>query len=227
MHVLFAFLATAIAFSPKVFAFPNTVYIISNAETPSLGLPGLTPVGIQRVEQCIPSVFASLDVGKIISCPPDPDSGACFSTIATATPLANALNLAVDTSCGADEETDDDCVTKLMKKFSKTSNQSIAIVWDLDQMDSLFENIDADEPDNDDDDDDDDDDDEDDSEGHYDILTTVVKGIIKSEVSQNCTGIDGQAPGSFRRSLHARRLKRRETSMKRRHIVSRINRIQA
>lgn len=34
----------------------NTIYIITNAERPSLGRPGLTPVGLQRAIDCIPNV---------------------------------------------------------------------------------------------------------------------------------------------------------------------------
>jgi hypothetical protein len=41
-------------------AVPNTIYIISNAETPSLGLPGFTPVGAHRVQQCLPPVSSFL-----------------------------------------------------------------------------------------------------------------------------------------------------------------------
>ena len=33
----------------------NTIYIISNAERPSLDRPGLSPLGWQRASQCIPS----------------------------------------------------------------------------------------------------------------------------------------------------------------------------
>lgn len=40
----------------------NTVYIISNAETPSLELPGLTPVGLQRAQNCLPPVSAHSEV---------------------------------------------------------------------------------------------------------------------------------------------------------------------
>jgi len=36
--------------------YTNTLYIITNAETPSLNLPGLTPVGKQRAEVCLPEV---------------------------------------------------------------------------------------------------------------------------------------------------------------------------
>lgn len=45
----FCFLLTVLAFN-------NTVYVISNAETPSFGLPGLTPIGVQRAQTCIPAV---------------------------------------------------------------------------------------------------------------------------------------------------------------------------
>jgi len=192
-------------------AFNNTVYIISNAETPSLDLPGLTPIGKQRVEECLPALFAPLDVGLVVTCPFDPDSGKCGATIATATPIADSLGLTVDTSCGADEETDDDCVTDLLRKFAQNSTDSMLIIWDLGDLDSLFENLDVD-----DDSDDDDDDDDDDDTPHYDILTTVVKKKVTSTTSQGCEGIDGQAPGTFRR----RNLK----NMKKRRNVSRVMR---
>ncbi|KJA14135.1 hypothetical protein HYPSUDRAFT_59542 [Hypholoma sublateritium FD-334 SS-4] len=136
--------------------FNNTIYIISNAETPSLNLPGLTPIGALRAEECLPQLFAPLDVGIIVTCPLDSESGKCASTIVTATPTANWLGIPIDTSCrlsGADEETDDDCVTDLLKGFTKNSTQSVLIVWHR----------------------------------------------IESIVSQGCSGIDGQAHGTFRR----------------------------
>jgi len=34
----------------------NTIYVISNGDTPSLSLPGFTPIGEQRVAECIPAV---------------------------------------------------------------------------------------------------------------------------------------------------------------------------
>jgi len=40
----------------KAAKFTNPVYVISNAETPSLNLPGLTPIGLQRVQECLPPV---------------------------------------------------------------------------------------------------------------------------------------------------------------------------
>ncbi|KAH8073009.1 hypothetical protein BXZ70DRAFT_1013250 [Cristinia sonorae] len=195
----------------------NTVYIISNAETPSLNLPGLTPIGLQRAQDCLPSLLGPLNIGKIISCPVDEEDNLCGETVATATPTANALGLTIDTSCGADEETDDDCVTKLINQFGKNSTQAVLIVWDVNAMDDLFENLDIDD-DNEDDDDNDDDDDDDDGAAHFDVITTIVKKKVQSTASQSCSGIDGQAPGTFRK----RSLIPAETSAKKRHLKSRI-----
>ncbi|KAF8992752.1 hypothetical protein BDQ17DRAFT_1369138 [Cyathus striatus] len=203
---LITFILLSMAIESSYGAFNNTYYVISNAETPSLRLPGLTPVGQQRAQTCIPSVFSSLNVGKIISCLPDKDSGNCFETIATATPLANALGLPIDTTCGADEETDDDCVVDLMKKFGKNSTQTIVIIWDLNAMDDLFENLDVDDGD------DDDDDDDDDETPHFDLVTQVKKSKVQAIFSQNCTGIDGQAPGTFRRSLKRSAIEKRKVA---------------
>lgn len=50
------FLATFLLLSPVVLAFPNSIYVIRDAETPSLRRPGLTPVGLNRAEQCLPNV---------------------------------------------------------------------------------------------------------------------------------------------------------------------------
>ncbi|KAF8148452.1 hypothetical protein B0H34DRAFT_737105 [Crassisporium funariophilum] len=213
---LFCSFVVAIALALSVTAFNNTVYIISNAETPSLQLPGLTPIGLQRVQDCLPALLAPLDIGIVVSCPFDPESGACLATLATANPLATSLGLTVNTSCGADEETDDDCVTDLLKTFSKTSTQAMLVIWDLDQMDSLFENLDIDDDDDDDDDADVDGDDDDDATPHFDVLTTIVKSKVTSVVSQNCAGIDGQAVGTFRRSF--------QRGLKKRKINSRIAR---
>ncbi|KAF9002745.1 hypothetical protein BDQ17DRAFT_1425699 [Cyathus striatus] len=172
----------------------NPIYIISNAEAPSLNRPGFTPIGKQRAEECIPPIFKDKNIGKIISCLPDKDSGLCSQTVDTATPLANYLGLEVDTSCGAGEESNDDCVGDLMKSFSKTSDKGIVIVWDLQGMDDLFENIDADYPDIENENDDDDEGGEDDAvTTNFDLITTVNHSVITSVESQNCTGIDGPA----------------------------------
>ena len=53
---LFHSFTLPLIFALSAAAFNNTVYLISNAETPSLGLPGLTPIGFQRANDCLPSV---------------------------------------------------------------------------------------------------------------------------------------------------------------------------
>ncbi|KAF9456473.1 hypothetical protein BDZ94DRAFT_1302518 [Collybia nuda] len=214
---------------------PNTVYFVSNAETASLGRPGLSPVGRYRAYECLPALAAGANIGLIISCVLDAESGLCGGTMATATPLANSLGLTVDTSCGVGEDAEDDCVGDLITSFAATSDKAIAVVWDIMGMEELFENVDVDtdpdedggeeeedpdddtDPDDDDDTDDDTDDDDDTDEDdepdtenlepHHDLITTAVGGFVTSVVSQNCSGIDGQAPGTFRRSLKRRGMK--------------------
>jgi len=116
---LFHSFTLPLIFALSAAAFNNTVYLISNAETPSLGLPGLTPIGFQRANDCLPSVrwmigrflrqviltyyfhtklLAPLDIGLIVTCPFDPESGLCSETITTATPIGDALGLTLNTS---------------------------------------------------------------------------------------------------------------------------------
>ena len=54
----FLSLTTLLTLAASAFAanVDNPIYIISNAETPSLNLPGLTPVGLERATQCLPPV---------------------------------------------------------------------------------------------------------------------------------------------------------------------------
>jgi hypothetical protein len=52
-----ALLSTLALLSPALaVSINNTLYIITNAETPSLDRPGLTPIGLQRAQDCIPPV---------------------------------------------------------------------------------------------------------------------------------------------------------------------------
>jgi len=98
--------------------YTNTLYIITNAETPSLNLPGLTPVGKQRAEVCLPEVsfcvvqslddevlmplshqlFRPLNIGFIATCPLNKKNGLCAETITTAQPIASSLGLGINTS---------------------------------------------------------------------------------------------------------------------------------
>ncbi|KAF8909696.1 hypothetical protein CPB84DRAFT_1743724 [Gymnopilus junonius] len=72
-------------------------------------------------------------------CPQNDESAVCFETLATTQPTATALGLPIDTSCGADENADDDCVTDLLKKFAKNSTQSVLIVWDIQEQGAFLE----------------------------------------------------------------------------------------
>jgi hypothetical protein len=52
-----ALLSTLALLSPALaVSINNTLYIITNAERPSLGRPGLSPVGWLRAQSCIPPV---------------------------------------------------------------------------------------------------------------------------------------------------------------------------
>ncbi|KAF9456474.1 hypothetical protein BDZ94DRAFT_1241512 [Collybia nuda] len=207
----------------------NNVYIISNAETPALDLPGLTTVGRYRAYECLPALLAPLDIGLVISCPYDPESRLCLSTNSTAAPIATSLGLTVNTTCGADEDSEDDCVGDLIKSFKLTSTQAILVVWDISAIEDLFENLDINDDFGDDEDEDDDEDeyedefDDDNRESHHDLIITVVGHHITSMASQNCPGTDQQAPGTFRRSLKKRSLmKQKKRQINSHRFMSRI-----
>jgi len=165
----------------------------------------------------MPNVFANLNIGLVLSCPFDKDSGLCSETIATATPTANTLGLPVTTKCGAGEEDDDDCLSDFMRDFTKTSTQAILLVWDLNAMDDLFENLDISDGN-------DDDDDDDNEVPHFDVITTVVKNHVTNTTSMGCEGIDGQASGTFRKRYTGRRSfdPTRSSTWRRPRIMSRI-----
>ncbi|KAJ6582097.1 hypothetical protein B0H19DRAFT_1061553 [Mycena capillaripes] len=179
LFVFVCLAATAIAATTPPY------YIITNAETPSLNRPGLTPVGKQRAETCIPEVFSQLNIGFILSCKVDKDGEeglGCPVAVATATPLAQALGLNI-TLCGTGEESNDDCVHDKVHAFLKASNQSALVVWDATDMDSLLENADVNDAGL----------DEDSLGTHADLILTVVGGARVGQTSMNCTGLDGPA----------------------------------
>ncbi|KAF5352267.1 hypothetical protein D9758_011934 [Tetrapyrgos nigripes] len=141
-------------------------------------------------------IFQNFNIGMILSCRTDKDGEEglnCPAAQRTAQPLANLLGLNL-TFCGTGEESNDECASNRMRTFAKNSTQNILIVWDASGMDDLLENIDVDFPD---DEEDDDDDDEDSLGTHPDVILTATKSTIKFQTSMNCTGIDGQAEGSF------------------------------
>ncbi|KAJ6573043.1 hypothetical protein DFH09DRAFT_1152231 [Mycena vulgaris] len=173
----------------------NTLYLIRNAERPSMRRPGLTPVGMERANSCIPSVFGALDLGLIVVCTPDTKTNVCIPANTTAAPLAASLGLVPDTSCRTGDDADIDCVGDLLREYATKSTQSILIVWDSNDMDDLLENLNLELVETD-DGIETGEDDEDDLAIYADII--LIKNNKKPivETSMNCTGIDGQAPGT-------------------------------
>ncbi|KAK7062783.1 hypothetical protein VNI00_000273 [Paramarasmius palmivorus] len=168
----------------------NTVYIINSAETPSLGRPGLTPIGQQRAQDCIPNVFRTFDIGLIVSCTEDGHGGGsgCPAAVLSATPLATQLGLNITTwrttFSKAGEDANENCVSNKIRDFATNSTRSVLLVWDPLEMEDLFENIDIDRPGS---------DDEDEGTPHLDVIVTARKTKVLSQTSMNCTGIDGPA----------------------------------
>ncbi|KAJ6551769.1 hypothetical protein B0H19DRAFT_1264403 [Mycena capillaripes] len=160
--MLTALLSLALLFAAvSSISINNTLYIITNAERPSLRRLGLSPIGMERAESCIPTVFGALNLGLIVVCTPDIKTNACMPANTTAAPLAASLGLVPDTSCGTGDDADDNCVGDLLKKYAKNSTQSILVVWDSNETDDLLENLDLELPESDDDDDSGEDDEDD------------------------------------------------------------------
>ncbi|KAF7342226.1 Phosphoglycerate mutase family [Mycena venus] len=172
----------------------NTLYLIRNAERPSMRRPGLTPVGLERARSCIPSVFGDLNLGLIVICTPDIKTNVCIPANTTVAPLAASLGLVPDTSCGTGRDADVDCVGDLLREYATKSTLPILVVWDSNTMDDLLENLNLELAES---DDGSDTDDEDDLAIYADIILIKNKKKPVVETSMNCTGIDGQAPGSF------------------------------
>jgi hypothetical protein len=106
--MLFAALLSSLALLSPALAVSinNTLYIITNSERPSLSRPGLSSIGWQRAQDCIPPVrpsssashlnhhsdsltfdlfipsriqlFADLNLGLILVCKPNIKTGACL-----------------------------------------------------------------------------------------------------------------------------------------------------
>jgi hypothetical protein len=185
----------SLALVAGVSAVRNSIYVIHEVESPGLGLDGLTPIGVERAQNCIPNVFRTKGIGKIITCTPDLVSGACYTALASVQPLADDLGLEVDTSCGSDEDADDDCVANLIDTFAATSTKAILVIWAASAEDNLYENLDIELPESDDDDGG--------SILHHDEYVTIRNGVFISFSSQDCPNIDGQAPGTGIYAKHA------------------------
>ncbi|KAG9226802.1 hypothetical protein CCMSSC00406_0009720 [Pleurotus cornucopiae] len=186
-YLPFIALISLVALLPAVDAAHNSVYLIRNAEEPSLGFAGLTPVGQKRADECLPTVFgpsSAYNIGLIIACTPDVNTTDCHTSIATANPLATALKLTVNTQCSTIESntTSPTCVPDLINTFSKNSDKSILI--DVEHIGDLLDEFDLenDEPDY--------------PEEWPDIIFTLRNNYFIGQESQNCPDIDGPSTGA-------------------------------
>ncbi|KAJ7306191.1 hypothetical protein DFH08DRAFT_902359 [Mycena albidolilacea] len=128
--MLVALLYTLTLFSSALsITINNTLYLITNAERPSLGRPGLSPLGMRRAQECIPPVFAEFNLGLIVVCTPDIKTNSCIPANTTAAPLAASLGLVPDTSCATGDDADIDCVVDLLRGYAEASTKSILIIW--------------------------------------------------------------------------------------------------
>ncbi|KAJ7853787.1 hypothetical protein B0H14DRAFT_3449983 [Mycena olivaceomarginata] len=172
----------------------NTIYLITNAEKPSLGRLGLSPEVWKEHRTAFPSVFENLNIGLIITCTPNITTNACVPANITAAPLAASLGLVPDTSCGTGDDADIDCVDDLLREYEAReydakSNQSVLIIWDSSDIDDLLDNLNLELPEG---------EDEDNLAIFADIILIKNRKQPLVEISMNCTAIgDGQAPGSF------------------------------
>ncbi|KAF4579415.1 hypothetical protein EYR40_000417 [Pleurotus pulmonarius] len=187
-YLPFIALISLVALLPTVDAAHNSVYLIRNAEEPSLGFAGLTPVGQKRADECLPTVFgpsSAYNIGLIIACTPDVNTTDCHTSVATANPLATALKLTVNTKCSTIESntTSPTCVPDLINTFSKSSDKSILIVWDVEHIGDLLDEfeLENDEPDY--------------PEEWPDIIFTLRNNYFIGQESQNCPDIDGPSTG--------------------------------
>ncbi|KAI5117007.1 hypothetical protein M0805_004392 [Coniferiporia weirii] len=107
--------------------FPNSVYLITSAETQPGG-SGLSTQGDLRAI-CLVEVFGLLSnrsVGYIITDPPAAD-GSNSQYLDTVSPLALTLAITVDTSCSADDK---DCIGDAATAFATNSDAGILICSD-------------------------------------------------------------------------------------------------
>ncbi|KAF9258227.1 hypothetical protein L218DRAFT_948558 [Marasmius fiardii PR-910] len=178
-----------IAATPKI-----PYYIIRNAEAPSLGRPGLTPIGKMRAENCIPGALSQFNIGLIITCNVDKrgETGLdCPAANLTVVPLAQSLGVNI-TTCDSGEDADGECTKNTITNFNKHSNQSVLVVWGTSDYDHLIEYVDLDDAVGD--------------AGHDKDVILMSADLIVSATprsggkesiivvqSMNCTGIDGTA----------------------------------
>ncbi|KIP03781.1 hypothetical protein PHLGIDRAFT_15638 [Phlebiopsis gigantea 11061_1 CR5-6] len=162
--------------------FLNTVYLIRNAETNTAALgSGLSPAGRARAA-CLPRVFGPggpMAVEYIIAEPPTAD-GNKTEALDTAAPLAAALGLTIDTSCGRDDK---DCVGEALAAYALDHPRaSMLVVWGAVKLPDIAEALGANNvPDW--------------PAAWYDLIWTVQDTSIRAQSSEGCPGLDAPAAG--------------------------------
>ncbi|KAJ8517715.1 hypothetical protein ONZ45_g5129 [Pleurotus djamor] len=180
----FVALLSLVALLPAARAAAKDVYLIRNAEEPSLGLEGLTPIGKQRAEQCLPELFsgAGYDIGLVIACTPETNTSDCHTAVATAQPIATALGLTLNTQCSTIEANISlpTCVPDLITNFHKTKpSKGVLVVW-ISLTNSTLRTMNLTTLPN----------------GKPDIIYTLRNGYFIGQSSQECAGIDGSSDGA-------------------------------
>ncbi|KAF9311058.1 hypothetical protein BG003_007827 [Podila horticola] len=119
-----------------------TIYLIRHGEKPSGGGNGLNPDGQERA-QCLRNVFGAsskYNIGYIMAQKFKPD-GSRARPYLTVKPLADDLNLTVDTKCNRD---DPSCVKKAVGKYTGSGN--ILICWEHKVLTDIAEALGDDTP---------------------------------------------------------------------------------
>ncbi|KAI5117010.1 hypothetical protein M0805_004395 [Coniferiporia weirii] len=154
--------------------FPNTVYLIRNAETDT-GESNLSVNGSLRAD-CLTSVFGAQSnrtIGYIIADAPK-KNGKGTEMVDTVTPLAASLGLTIDTSCSADDK---DCIGDAAQAFAAHSGAGILICSVRTYLPDIAEVLGVnDVPSW--------------SKKRFDLVWTVIKNKLVSKTSEGCPGLD-------------------------------------
>ncbi|KAF9474841.1 hypothetical protein BDN70DRAFT_884401 [Pholiota conissans] len=156
----------------------NSLYIIKNAETSSSN--SLSDAGVLRATECLPEIFgatSNYNIGLIMTCTPDPDTGSCQASLATAQPIAESLGLTVDTSCAAGESTSDHCIKTTISNFAAGSADAVLLIWDENHLSDLRTEFGL----------------RDLFQDQVDAIYTLRNYIYVSETPQNCGGLDSMS----------------------------------
>ncbi|GJJ11887.1 hypothetical protein Clacol_006125 [Clathrus columnatus] len=163
-------------------ALKSTIYVIRHGEKPENGSGGLSRLGLKRAE-CVANLFgpkSNLNITYIMAAPPSGNSHSSSRSIETAEPLAEALNLPIDSDCDND---DAKCVVKHIRKELKraanngiTNRQNILLIWRHSQIKKVLKELGVHHP-------------PDYPDSAYDIIFQVLNGRVRT-LYEHCPGID-------------------------------------